>query len=160
LLGDNRPALGLDLKGGISIVLFPVKGSDLSTLDTATQIISSRVDGLGISEPDVNRQGNQIVIDLPGVKDRQQAENLVGETAELRFREVQSVLPWSSSSTPSTSTPPTTNGVKGASTTAPKGASTTSPTTAPQTTTTKKGLRSAHINAKPIAAVRPAADAT
>ena len=35
LLGDSRPVLGLDLQGGTSIVLSPVKGSDLSTLDTA-----------------------------------------------------------------------------------------------------------------------------
>src|SRR5262245_35372332 len=119
LLGSSRPQLGLDLKGGISIVLFPVKGSDLSTLDTAADIIRSRVDALGIAEPDVNRQGGQIVIDLPGVKNRQQAENLVGETAELRFRQVENVLPWSNASTPSTSTP-STGAVKGASTTVPK----------------------------------------
>ena len=60
--------LGLDLQGGTSIVLAPVKGSDLSTLDTAVPIIRNRVDGLGIAEPDVSRQGNNIVIDLPGVK--------------------------------------------------------------------------------------------
>ena len=35
VLGDSRPVLGLDLQGGISIVLVPVKGSDLSTLNTA-----------------------------------------------------------------------------------------------------------------------------
>src|SRR4029077_17033435 len=89
LVGGNRPALGLDLKGGISIFLFPVKGSDLSTLDPAATIIRNRVDGLGIAEPEVNRQGSQIVIDLPGVKDRAQAERLVGETAELQFRPVE-----------------------------------------------------------------------
>ena len=32
---SSRPVLGLDLQGGISIVLFPVKGSDLTTLNTA-----------------------------------------------------------------------------------------------------------------------------
>src|ERR1700740_3162327 len=99
LLGSNRPALGLDLKGGISIVLFPVKGSDLSTLNTAADIIRSRVDALGIAEPDVNRQGGQVVIALPGVKDRARAEKLVGETAELRFRLSRGVLPYSSTAT-------------------------------------------------------------
>ena len=88
LLSDNRPVLGLDLQGGISIVLFPVKGSDLSALNTATDVIRNRVDGLGIAEPDVQRQGNTIVVNLPGVKDRAKAESLVGETAELRFRQV------------------------------------------------------------------------
>ena len=86
LFGNSRPQLGLDLQGGISIVLFPVKGSDLSTLNTAVEIIRNRVDGLGIAEPDVNRQGNTIVINLPGVKNRPQALALVGQTAELRFR--------------------------------------------------------------------------
>ena len=69
-------------------MLFPVKGSDLSALNTATDVIRNRVDGLGIAEPDVQRQGNTIVVNLPGVKDRAKAESLVGETAELRFRQV------------------------------------------------------------------------
>src|SRR6478736_6199443 len=88
LISDSRPVLGLDLQGGISIVLFPVKGSDLSALNTATDVIRNRVDGLGIAEPDVQRQGDTIVVNLPGVKDRAKAERLVGETAELRFRQV------------------------------------------------------------------------
>ena len=67
---DNRPVLGLDLQGGISIVLFPVEGTDLAALDTAVDVIRNRVDGLGIAEPEVQRQGNTIVVDLPGVKDR------------------------------------------------------------------------------------------
>ena len=89
LLSSNRPVLGLDLQGGISIVLFPVKGTDLSSLNTAVDIIRNRVDALGIAEPDVQRQGNTIVVNLPGVKDRTKAEGIVGETAELRFRPVE-----------------------------------------------------------------------
>ncbi|MCZ7536385.1 MAG: hypothetical protein M5T61_11030 [Acidimicrobiia bacterium] len=79
IFSDNRPELGLDLQGGISVVLFPVDGSDLSTLDTAVEIISSRVNALGVNEPEVNRQGDTIVIDLPGAKDREEALALVGE---------------------------------------------------------------------------------
>ena len=86
LFGDQRPQLGLDLQGGVSVVLFPVKGSDLSTLNTAVQIITNRVDALGVAEPEVNRQGNTIVINLPGAKNRSQALALVGKTAELQFR--------------------------------------------------------------------------
>src|ERR1700681_4141656 len=88
LLSASRPVLGLDLQGGISIVLFPVKGSDLSALNTAVDVIRNRVSGLGIAEPEVQRQGGTIVVNLPGVKDRAKAEGLVGQTAELRFREV------------------------------------------------------------------------
>ena len=63
--------------------------------DAAVDIIRERVDGLGIAEPEVSRQGDTIVVDLPGVEDREQAEALVGQTAELRFRVVQSQqLPW------------------------------------------------------------------
>ena len=94
LAGEDRPVLGLDLQGGISIVLFPVEGTDTSGLDTAVDIIRNRVDALGIAEPEVQRQGDTIVVDLPGVKDREQAEQLVGQTAELRFRVVQGTLPW------------------------------------------------------------------
>src|SRR5438105_1216971 len=104
LLGSHRPQLGLDLQGGLSVVLFPLKGSDVSTLDTAVQIIRNRVDGLGIAEPDVSRQGDTIVVDLPGVKDRQKALDTVGRTAELRFREVVATLPWSSAPPPASST--------------------------------------------------------
>jgi len=92
LLSDNRPQLGLDLQGGVSVVLFPVKGSDLSTLGTAVEIISNRVNALGVSEPEVNRQGDTIVINLPGAKNRQEALDLVGRTAELRFRPVVGFL--------------------------------------------------------------------
>src|SRR5436190_19533541 len=89
VLSDSRPVLGLDLQGGISIVLFPVKGTDLSALNTAVAVIRNRVDGLGIAEPDVQRQGSTIVVNLPGVKDRTKAESIVGEAAELRFRPVE-----------------------------------------------------------------------
>ncbi len=86
LTGTQRPQLGLDLQGGVSIVLFPVEGSDLSTLDTATTIIARRVASLG--DPEVNRQGDTIVVDIPGLKDPERAMDLVGRTAELRFRVV------------------------------------------------------------------------
>jgi preprotein translocase subunit SecD len=148
LASGHSPELGLDLQGGLSVVLFPVKGSDTSTLDTAVQIIRNRIDGLGIAEPDVSRQGDTIVVDLPGVKDRQKALDTVGRTAELRFRQVQSVLPWSSGPPPSSTTTPTT--VKGASTT----------TTKPAATATTKGKaegRPTRIDAQTIAAVRPEA---
>jgi len=162
LVGSNRPVLGLDLQGGTSIVLAPVKGSDLSTLDTAVAIIRNRVDGLGIAEPDVSRQGDNIVVDLPGVKNAQEADQLVGKTAELRFREVLGTLPYSGT----TAAPPAT--APGATTTTVKGATTT---TVPRTTTTAHGTssapttslghaegRTATIDTVPIAAVRAAAD--
>ena len=153
ILGSSRPVLGLDLQGGTSIVLSPVKGSDLSTLDTAVAIIRARVDGLGIAEPDVSRQGDNIVIDLPGVKNAADADALVGKTAELRFREVLGQIPYSSSAAV---TPAPTTTVKGATTTTAKGATTTTGNAGPTTTGHAAG-RLVPINAVPIAAVRPEA---
>jgi preprotein translocase subunit SecD len=151
VLGSDRPLLGLDLQGGISIVLFPVKGSDTSTLDIALTRIRDRVDGAGIAEPEVNRQGNTIVVDLPGVKDREDALRLVGETGELRYREVVNIIPWEGvEATTSTTTK------KSAATTTTKPKTTT--TTAKPTTTTGKSAGRT-INAQPIAAVRPAQQA-
>jgi preprotein translocase subunit SecD len=160
ILGSNRPVLGLDLQGGTSIVLAPVKGQDLSTLDTAVQIIRSRVDGLGIAEPSVSRQGDNIVIDLPGVKNASEADALVGKTAELRFRVVQGSIPYSSGAAVAPTSVPgaTTTTVKGASTTI-KGA--TSTTVKPQTTTTRGHAASSRtIDTVPIVATRPAAGPT
>ena len=140
VIGSSRPVLGLDLQGGTSIVLAPVKGSDLSTLDTAVTIIRNRVDGLGIAEPDVSRQGNNIVVDLPGVKNATEADQLVGKTAELRFRLVQGTIPYSAAEVPTT--------VKGATTTTVKPATTTTGHAAGALST---------IETLPISAVRPAA---
>src|SRR5436305_4142546 len=132
VLGTSRPVLGLDLQGGISVVLFPVKGSDLTTLDTAVNIIRNRVDGLGISEAEVNRQGDTVVIDLPGVKDRQKAEDLVGETAELRYRPVLGgPIPFNATASSTTTRP---SNAIGSTTTTRRG--TTSTTKPPAKTTT------------------------
>jgi preprotein translocase subunit SecD len=166
LFGNSRPQLGLDLQGGISVVLFPVKGSDLSTLNTAVQIITNRVDALGVAEPEVNRQGNTIVINLPGAKNRQQALALVGRTAELQFRLVQQFVPYTQLSAAPTTTAKgtTTTTAKGATTTTITGATTTtakgaSTTTAPTSTTAKKGALGTTLNLKPVVATRPLAAA-
>ena len=84
-LGQDTPVLGLDLQGGISVVLAPVGKFKPSSLDVAVDIIRNRVDSLGVAEPEISRQGDNIVVDLPGVKDREKARRLVGRTAELRF---------------------------------------------------------------------------
>jgi preprotein translocase subunit SecD len=164
MASDNRPVLGLDLQGGTSIVLKPVAGSDTNALDAAVSIIRNRVDGLGIAEPDVSRQGDNIVVDLPGVKNAAQAQALVGKTAELRFRRVLDECAAPSSSNSSTTTTPKVSGstttVKGATTTT---GATTSTTTQSATSTTKgKALAGRTIDTQPIAATTsvPATAAT
>ncbi len=84
--------LGLDLQGGIHVVL-RVKteelGKDATTgaVDRAMQVIRTRIDGLGVAEPNVQKQGtDQIIIDLPGYTDANRAEELIGQMAVLEFK--------------------------------------------------------------------------
>lgn len=90
----NRPLLGLDLKGGVEVVLVPVEDPERPVaigegdLDIAVEIIRDRIDGLGVAEPDVTRQGGRVVVQLPGISDQRRAIDIVGQTAELRFRPV------------------------------------------------------------------------
>src|ERR671934_1862551 len=86
--GGHEPVLGLDLQGGTSVVLSPVGKFSQDSLDVSVDIIRNRVDSLGTLEPEITKQGNDVVVDLPGVKDRAKAIALVGATAELRFRPV------------------------------------------------------------------------
>ena len=89
--------LGLDLKGGTQIILKPVEseGSVVTgeSLDKAMLIIMDRIDRLGISEPLVTRDiSNNIVIQLPGVRDPDHAINVIGKTAQLEFRILKGTL--------------------------------------------------------------------
>ncbi len=88
LAAGNEPLLGLDLQGGVSVVYEASGDFDDEALDQSVEIIRSRVDALGVAEPEISRQGNTIVVDLPGVEEQQRALSLVGQTAELRFRPV------------------------------------------------------------------------
>src|SRR5438046_2305727 len=127
---DTTPQLGLDLQGGISVVLAPKSGAKVKSdaLGQAVNIIRNRVDSLGVAEPEVSRQGNNIIVDLPGVKDRQRAIDIVGQTAELRFRPVlQTLPPENVDVTTTTTTAPgaTTTTAAGATTTTAKGSTST-----------------------------------
>lgn len=129
LVSDTSPQLGLDLQGGVSVVLQPTEAASDEALSQAREIIRSRVDALGVAEPEIVRQGDSIVVQLPGVKNQQRAIELVGDTAELRFRPVLLMIPGSLddlSSTTTTATGETTTTVAGATTTTATGATTTS----------------------------------
>ena len=97
VLTDNTPKLGLDLQGGISVNLQPVKDGEVTDdvtdeqLDQAIEIIRKRVDALGVAEPEVARQGNTITVQLPGAKDQDEVLEVVGKTAQLEFRPVLSI---------------------------------------------------------------------
>lgn len=135
---DTTPQLGLDLQGGISVVLAPKKGAKVEsgTLGQAVNIIRNRVDSLGVAEPEISRQGNNIIIDLPGVKDRDKALRIVGQTAELRFRGVLQALPAENVAVTTT----TTTAPASTTTTAAAGGSTTSTTAGSTSSTAQKGV--------------------
>ena len=84
----KKTTLGLDLQGGLEVTLkaVPPKGKTLTStdLDRSVSIIRDRIDKLGVSEPNVTKQGNnQIAIQLPGVKNPEAAAKVIGSTAQL-----------------------------------------------------------------------------
>ena len=73
MVAGNSPSLGLDLQGGASVTLTP-KGTFTDTaIGVAVDVIRQRVDSIGVSEPEIIRQGSTVVVNLPGVKDQQRA---------------------------------------------------------------------------------------
>ena len=92
-----KPQLGLDLQGGVSITLIPAPGQgdiDEAVLDQTVQVIRQRIDAIGVAEPDIARQGETVLVQLPGVADREQAEDVIGRTAVLQFRRVLEIIPF------------------------------------------------------------------
>ena len=129
----KTPALGLDLKGGVLVVLTPTRPVNNSILNQSIEIIRNRVDALGVAEPDISRLGRNIVVQLPGIKDKERALEIVGQTAELRFRPVLAALPPFDANPPP---PRATTTVPGATSTTAPGptTSTTSPAQVPTST--------------------------
>ncbi|KAA3633206.1 MAG: protein translocase subunit SecD [Calditrichaeota bacterium] len=88
--------LGLDLQGGIHVVL-KVKTEEIEeaargeAVERAIQVIRNRIDGLGVAEPVIVKQGeDRILVDLPGYTDADRAEELIGQTALLQFKLLES----------------------------------------------------------------------
>jgi preprotein translocase subunit SecD len=106
LAAGHSILLGLDLRGGVSVVLKPTGTATSAELNEAVNIIDNRVNGLGIGNSDVSRQGNDIVINLPGIKDSQGALAILGQTATLYFRPVLCIIPNNPAETSPTTTVP------------------------------------------------------
>jgi SecD/SecF fusion protein len=93
----QKATLGLDLQGGLENTLqaVPPKGRKLTKddLSRSVQIMRDRVDKLGTAEPDIRTQGDdQIVIQLPGVKDPKRAAEVIGKTAQLELYDLEANL--------------------------------------------------------------------
>ena len=140
LVAGNEPALGLDLQGGISVTQEPVGEYDSVSLDLAVERIRDRVDSLGVAEPEIIRQGDAIVVNLPGVDNQDEALRLVQVTGAVLLRPVllaQPIAPVDTSSTTIADGSSTT--VAGGSSTTVDGSSTTAPVTTLAVTTTAPG---------------------
>ena len=95
--GHKSPRQGLDIQGGLEVVLkaIPPKNQkvDPARMTIAQNIMRNRVDRLGVSEPEVRKQGpDQIVIQLAGVHDTRAAAALIGKTAQLEFYDLEADL--------------------------------------------------------------------
>ncbi len=90
--------LGLDLKGGMHLVLeaqgeFEDEEARTIAMNHVIKIIRNRVDELGVAEPVIQRSGpNRILVQLPGITDIERARRLIGETALLEFRIVKNII--------------------------------------------------------------------
>lgn len=86
----DRIKLGLDIKGGVYVVMeakTDLKGDDLKKAMEQTQtVIEERVNQLGLAEPVVTIEGDKrIRVELPGAEDAQEAIEQIGKTAQLQF---------------------------------------------------------------------------
>ncbi len=95
---EKRINLGLDLKGGMHLIL-KVETETLDenarqdAVERAIEILRNRIDSLGVAEPVIQRQGeDQIIIQLPGITDRNRALDLIGKVAQLEFALVDTSL--------------------------------------------------------------------
>ncbi|MCP9959683.1 MULTISPECIES: protein translocase subunit SecD [Streptomyces] len=96
--GHTTPRLGIDLAGGTTITLKakaePGREDAVNetNMNTAIGIIERRVNGLGVQEAEVQKQGTEnIIVNIPKGTDEEQARQQVGTTAQLYFRPVMSV---------------------------------------------------------------------
>ncbi|CAA9427473.1 MAG: Protein translocase subunit SecD [uncultured Rubrobacteraceae bacterium] len=85
--------LGLDLEGGVSANLqgYKTNGEEVTReeMDIAAGVIRQRVDSLGVTEPEIQIQGDdQVVVNIPGITDADRAVEVIGRTAQLGFYEV------------------------------------------------------------------------
>jgi preprotein translocase subunit SecD len=90
----SKTNLGLDLQGGLSVILEAQDTAKNPRTDDgmtqAVEIIQNRVNGLGVAEPEIQRQGEwKISVQLPGIDDPEEALEVIGKTAVLEFYHVE-----------------------------------------------------------------------
>jgi len=166
--------LGLDLRGGTSVILTPDSEKTegpvtTARLDKAVDIISQRVNGTGVAEAEVVREGENILVALPSVG-RDEALDLVGRTAQLTFRPILSQAVGDPNATPPSPEPsvlasinpqPSGTAVPSPSASAGISSAATLAPASPSTTANKRAISSALLpQASPTAAATPKPSAT
>jgi preprotein translocase subunit SecD len=87
---DVRTRLGLDLQGGTQVLLKAQRAVTPDEMNTALGVINRRVNGLGVSEAVVQRSGaDRIVVELPGVRDPEEAISTLRGAGQLEFIDSQ-----------------------------------------------------------------------
>lgn len=86
---DTGPELGLDLQGGVSVILRAPEDTDADVLKRAVEVMRRRIEAFGVQEPDIVQSGDRnVLIQLPGVTNQEQALSVIGQTGRLSFRPV------------------------------------------------------------------------
>jgi SecD/SecF fusion protein len=94
----RSPVLGLDLRGGLEVVLKAVPNDPKNPptqdqINQAISIIRSRVDKLGVSEPEIRKEANnEVSIALAGIKDPKAAASIIGSTGQLYMLDYSGTL--------------------------------------------------------------------
>ncbi|WP_353683790.1 protein translocase subunit SecD [Thermodesulfovibrio sp. 3907-1M] len=90
LIKENYPDLSISVQGNNLVCELPetaFKRVETTSVEQAIEVIRNRIDQLGVAEPTIHRQGeNEIVVQLPGVKDPKKALEIIGKTAQLEFK--------------------------------------------------------------------------
>lgn len=89
-INQIQPKLGLDLQGGISVILTAEEGTDKELIEQAVVIMRTRIAAFGdVQEPEISISGeNSVLVQLPGITDQEKALEAVGTTGLLTFRPV------------------------------------------------------------------------
>ncbi|GAB6183764.1 protein translocase subunit SecD [Thermodesulfovibrio hydrogeniphilus] len=90
IIKENYPDISYSEQGSSIICQLPesaLKRVETTAVEQAIEVIRNRIDQLGVAEPTIHRQGeNEIIVQLPGVKDPKKALEIIGKTAQLEFK--------------------------------------------------------------------------
>ena len=94
---NTKVTQGLDIKGGVQVILTakPIGNTALTeeAMSRTETILTERVNGLGVSEASVQRQGNDsLLVQLPGIKNSEDALAALGSTGRLDFVDLRSIV--------------------------------------------------------------------